>query len=63
MVGGRTIVVAEEKCSGVLQQLVDAGEATPPTERGLPDLRPDLAHQLASLSDLLIEDRDNERRT
>ncbi|WP_165550265.1 hypothetical protein [Kribbella speibonae] len=47
---------------GSLQQLLNSGEVTPPTEHGLPDVEPDLAPAVASLSALLIEDRDNERR-
>ena len=50
------------RASEVLQHLLDAGEVTPPAELGMPDLMVELAPELDSLSDLLIEDRDKERR-
>jgi hypothetical protein len=41
--------------------MISAGEVTPPTEQGMPDLVPDLAPEIESLSDLLIANRDKER--
>jgi hypothetical protein len=55
-------LVTEDNRSGVLRRLLDSGEVTAPTEHGLPSQEPDLARPIASLSDLLIEDRDNEQR-
>jgi hypothetical protein len=55
------MVVTEDKHSRILQQLMDSGEATPPVEHRTPDPVSDLAPTVDSLSDLLIEDRDNER--
>ncbi|WP_433165759.1 hypothetical protein [Kribbella sp. CA-247076] len=41
--------------------MIDSGEVTPPAELGMPDLVLDLAPGVDSLSDLLIEGRDEER--
>ena len=38
------------------------GDVVPPAERGMPDLVPDLASDVESLSDILVADRDEERR-
>jgi len=61
---GRPVLrlVPEEERPGVLQRLLDSGEVTAPAEQGMPDLMLELAPDVASLSDLLIEDRDKERR-
>ncbi|MET9314546.1 MULTISPECIES: type II toxin-antitoxin system Phd/YefM family antitoxin [Kribbella] len=61
---GRPVLrlVPEDARPGVLQHLLDSGEVTPPAELGMPDLMLELAPDVASLSDLLIEDRDKERR-
>jgi prevent-host-death family protein len=61
---GRPVLrlVPEDERPGVLQHLLDSGEVTPPAELGMPDLMLELAPQVDSLSDLLIEDRDKERR-
>jgi hypothetical protein len=42
--------------------LIDSGEVTPPAELGMPDLVLDLAADVESLSDVLIAERDKERR-
>lgn len=42
--------------------MIDSGEVTAPAELGMPDLMLELAPELDSLSDLLIADRDKERR-
>lgn len=61
---GRPVLrlVPEGERPGVLQHLLDSGEVTAPAELGMPDLMLDLAPEVGSLSDLLIEDRDKERR-
>lgn len=61
---GRPVLrlVPEDERPGVLQHMVDSGEVTPPAELGMPDLMLELAPELDSLSDLLIADRDKERR-
>lgn len=57
-------MVPEVDSSGSLQRLVEAGEATPPAEVGMPDLviDTDLAPEVESLSDLLLAERERERR-
>lgn len=50
------------KPSSFLQRLVEAGEVRPPISRGLPELIPGLAPDVESLSDLVIADRDKERK-
>ena len=57
------MVTEDKKYSGVLQQLVESGKATPPAEPGSPNLELDLTPTVTSLSDLLIEDRARERRS
>ncbi|TDO58136.1 type II toxin-antitoxin system prevent-host-death family antitoxin [Kribbella sp. NBC_00482] len=61
---GRPVLrlVPEDEHPGVLQHLLDSGEVSPPAELGMPDLMLELAPEVDSLSDLLIEDRDKERR-
>jgi prevent-host-death family protein len=61
---GRPVLrlVPEDERPGVLQHLLDSGEVSPPAELGMPDLMLELAPEVDSLSDLLIEDRDKERR-
>jgi len=46
----------------ILQARVILGDVVPPAERGMPDLVPDLASDVESLSDILVADRDEERR-
>ncbi|MEV4267440.1 type II toxin-antitoxin system prevent-host-death family antitoxin [Kribbella sp. NPDC049584] len=61
---GRPVLrlVPEVEQPGVLQHMIDSGEVTPPAELGMPDLMLELAPGVDSLSDLLIADRDEERR-
>jgi prevent-host-death family protein len=61
---GRPVLrlVPEHEQPGVLQHMIDSGEVTAPAELGMPDLMLELAPELDSLSDLLIADRDKERR-
>jgi prevent-host-death family protein len=60
---GRPVMrmVPETEHPGALQSLVAAGEATAPAETGMPEVIPELAPGIESLSDLLIADRDKER--
>lgn len=46
----------------MLQELVAQGRAEPPVEYGMPDLIPDLAPDVESVSDLIVAERDRERR-
>jgi prevent-host-death family protein len=61
---GRPVLrlVPEDERPGPLQRLINSGEVSPPAELGMPDLMLELAPGVESLSDLLIEDRDKERR-
>jgi prevent-host-death family protein len=61
---GRPVLrlVPEDVQPGVLRHLIDSGEVTPPAELGMPDLMLELVPELDSLSDVLIADRDKERR-
>lgn len=61
---GRPVLrlVPERERPDTLQRLIDSGEVTPPGELGMPDLMLELAPGVESLSDLLVEDRDKERR-
>ena len=45
-----------------LQTMIAAGEVKPPVERGMPDLIPELATEVESLADIVIADRDRERK-
>ncbi|MGW3039154.1 type II toxin-antitoxin system Phd/YefM family antitoxin [Kitasatospora sp. NPDC001159] len=60
---GRPVLrlVPETAPETTLERMVAAGEVTPPAERGMPELTLDLLPDVGSLSDLLIEDRDQER--
>ncbi|GAA0598980.1 type II toxin-antitoxin system prevent-host-death family antitoxin [Kribbella sandramycini] len=61
---GRPVLrlVPEVDRPDTLQRMVESGEVTPPAELGMPDLMLELAPNVESLSDLLIEERDRERR-
>jgi prevent-host-death family protein len=61
---GRPVLrlVPEDERPGALQRIIDSGEVTPPAELGMPDLMLDLAPEIDSLADVLIADRDKERR-
>lgn len=47
---------------GTLQRMISAGAVRPPAETGTPDVMEGLAPSVQSLSDVLIADRDKERR-
>jgi prevent-host-death family protein len=55
-------MVPEIEHPSTLQRMVSEGTAQPPAEQGMPDVIPELADGVASLSDLVIADRDKERR-
>ena len=55
-------MVPEIEHPTTLQRMVSEGTARPPAEQGMPDVIPELADGVASLSDLIIADRDEERR-
>ncbi|MCW2938366.1 MAG: prevent-host-death family protein [Actinomycetia bacterium] len=54
-------MVPEAEHPGTLQLMIAAGEASAPADQGMPDLIPELAPDLDSLADLLIEDRNKDR--
>ena len=54
-------MVPEVETFGTLRRLLAEGSATAPAENGLPDLIPDLAPDVDSLSDVLLADRQRER--
>lgn len=60
---GRPILrmVPEVESPGVLARLVAEGSATAPADRGMPELMPDLAPEIDSVTDLLLAERDGER--
>lgn len=45
-----------------LRRMLESGDATPPAERDMPELHPELAPEMTSLSDLLLNERESERR-
>lgn len=55
-------MVPETQLPDTLQQMLATGEVTPPAEQGMPEVFLDLARNVDSLSDLLIADRERERR-
>ncbi|MEU1348900.1 type II toxin-antitoxin system prevent-host-death family antitoxin [Streptomyces sp. NPDC005795] len=55
-------MVPEAETPDPLRRMIEAGDATPPAEQGMPDLVPELAPNLPSLSDLLLSERDEVRR-
>jgi prevent-host-death family protein len=60
---GRPVLrlVPEIENSSTLEHMISEGTVRPPAEQGMPDVIPDLADGVASLSDLVIADRDKER--
>ena len=55
-------MVPEIEDPSTLQRMVAEGTVRPPVQQGMPDLIPDLADDVSSLSDVVIADRDRERR-
>jgi len=60
---GRPVLrlVPEIEDPSTLERMISDGTVRPPAERGMPDVIPDLADEVESLSDLVIADRDKER--
>jgi prevent-host-death family protein len=60
---GRPVLrmVPETEDPGTLQRMIAAGGVSPPVEYGMPELIVDLAPDVASLSDLVVAERDKER--
>ncbi|TWD81597.1 prevent-host-death family protein [Kribbella amoyensis] len=61
---GRPVLrlVPERDQPETLRRMLDSGEVSPPVEFGMPDLELDLAPGVESLSDVLLAERDAERR-
>ncbi len=55
-------MVPEVERPAALEYLINLGEVTPPAERGMPDLEPELADEVDSLTEIIIADRDRSRR-
>jgi len=60
---GRPVLrlVPEIENPSTLERMISDGTVRPPAEQGMPDVVPELADDVASLSDLVIADRDKER--
>jgi prevent-host-death family protein len=54
-------LVPEIENPTTLERMVADGSVHPPSHRGMPEVVPELAEGTASLSDLVIGDRDKER--
>lgn len=55
-------MVPETEVPDPLRRMLEAGDASPPTEKGMPDIAPELAPDVESLSGMLLEERESERR-
>ena len=55
-------MVPEVDSLTALHRAVAAGEAQAPGELGIPEVVPDLAASIESLAELMVADRDRERR-
>jgi prevent-host-death family protein len=55
-------MVPETEPPAPLRRMLESGDVTPPAEQGMPDLMPELAPELDSLSGILLEERERERR-
>jgi prevent-host-death family protein len=60
---GRPVLrlVPETENTSNLSRMISEGTARPPAESGMPDLYPELADDVSSLSDLVIADREKDR--
>jgi prevent-host-death family protein len=56
------LVPEQPLAHGLLAHMAERGEALPPASRDMPDLIPELAPDVDSLADLVIADRDKDRR-
>ena len=54
-------MVPEVESPGVLSRLVADGTVTAPAEQGMPELIPDLVPEVASVTELLLAERAQER--
>jgi prevent-host-death family protein len=54
-------MVPEAEHPDTLARMVSSGQARPPTEQGMPELIAELAPDVESLADLVVDDRDRER--
>lgn len=54
-------MVPEVEHPGALQRMLETAEVRPPAELGMPQVIDDLAPDVASLSELLVKDRDKDR--
>lgn len=54
-------LVPEVEDPSTLERMINNGTARAPAEQGMPDVIPDLAEGVDSLSNLVIADRDKER--
>ncbi|WP_415950251.1 type II toxin-antitoxin system Phd/YefM family antitoxin [Streptomyces sp. KLOTTS4A1] len=54
-------MVPETEQPGILRRMIESGDVAPPAEQGMADLIPDLAPELPSLSDVLVDERRKER--
>lgn len=55
-------LVPEVESDGPLARMIASGEVTPPANQGIPEVIPELSAEPESLSELLVADRDQERR-
>ncbi len=54
-------MVPETQVPNPLHRMLEAGDASPPAEQGMPEVVPGLAPDMGSLSDMLLEERESER--
>jgi prevent-host-death family protein len=61
---GRPVLrlVPEIEDPSTLERMISNGTVRPPADHGMPDVIPDLADGVARVSDLVIADRDRERK-
>lgn len=60
---GRPVLrlVPEIEDPSTLERMISEGTVRPPAESGMPEVFPELADEVESLSELVIADRDRER--
>lgn len=52
----------EAEHPGTLERMIQSGEVHAPTQQAMPDVIPELADEQRSYTDMLIADRERERR-
>jgi hypothetical protein len=57
---GRLVLWLVPEIESTLERMICDGTVRPPDEQGTPDVIPNLADDVESLSDLVIADRDTE---